>query len=164
MSESELEFSAESEQAIAELIARLPERRACLMPVLELAQEQFGHLSTEILQLVARRLELPAGQVMSTATFYSMYNSRPVGRYHIQVCRNVSCYLRGGDDLLATLARELKIGVGETSEDGVFTLSTVECLASCGTAPALQVNEAYYEEMSREKVLALLAELRGRNE
>ncbi len=89
-----------------------------------------------------------------------MYNKRPVGRYHIQVCRNVSCYLRGSDNVLGALERNLGIRVGETTEDGLFTLSTVECLASCGTAPALQVNETFHEEMTDEKVATLVKNLR----
>jgi NADH-quinone oxidoreductase subunit E len=159
-----MEFSPQNERAIVELLSSLPERRACIMPLLDLAQRQFGSLSPDVLQLVALRLELPPEQIMSTASFYSMYNRQSVGTFHIQVCRNVSCYLRGGDELLSALQDELGIGVGETSADGMFTLSTVECLASCGTAPALQVNDTYHEEMDRAKVLALLTELRGGRE
>jgi NADH-quinone oxidoreductase E subunit len=159
-----MEFSPQNERAIVELLSSLPERTACIMPLLDLARRQFGSLSPDVLQLVALRLELPPEEVMSTASFYSMYSRIPLGRFHIQVCRNVSCYLRGADEILSTLQDELGIGVGETSADGMFTLSTVECLASCGTAPALQVNETYHEDMDQKKVLVLLAELRGGRE
>ena len=155
-----MEFSPENERTLVGLLASFPERRACVMPVLDLAQQQFGSLSPEVLRCVASRLDLPPEQVMATATFYSMYHRHEVGRFHLQVCRNVSCFLRGADEILSTLQEELNIGVGESTSDGMFTLSTVECLASCGTAPAMQVNETYHEEMDRQKVIALLAELR----
>jgi NADH-quinone oxidoreductase E subunit len=156
----ELKFSEASEKAIAEVVARYPERRACVMPTLDIAQRQFGYVSNDVMSLVATRLEVAPELVINTATFYTMYNKRPVGRYHIQVCRNVSCYLRGSDNVLGALERNLGIRVGETTEDGLFTLSTVECLASCGTAPALQVNETFHEEMTDEKVATLVKNLR----
>ena len=156
----ELSFSSENEGKIREALDRYPDPEACLLPTLHLAQEQFGYLNHETMELVATRLGLPPESVISTATFYTMYNKRPVGKYHIQVCCNVSCYLTGSDQVLKALLRELAIGPGETTEDGLFTLSTVQCLASCGTGPALQVNETFHENMDEAKVEALVAALR----
>lgn len=155
-----LSFSTENERRIAEFLRRYPDPRAALLPVLHVAQEQFGYLSYEVMELVAQRLGIPPVEVLSTATFYTMYHKRPVGKYHIEVCANVSCYLRGSDSLLAAIEQELGIRAGETTEDGLFTLSTVECLAACGTAPVLQVNGKLYEMMTPEKARDLVRKLK----
>jgi len=156
----QLEFSADNEARLGRLLAEYPDRQACLLPALYIAQEQFGYLTHEVMELVAERIGMPPGEVLSTATFYTMFRKRPTGKYHIQVCGNVSCFLRGSDRLMTALSKTLGIGDGETSEDGLFTLSTVQCLAACGTAPALQVNDTYYEEMTPEKVVELVGRLR----
>jgi len=155
-----LSFSAENEGRIADLLRRYPDAQACLLPALRLAQEQFGYLTHEAMELVAGRLGLPAPEVLSTATFYTMYNKKPVGRFHVQICANVSCYLKGSDLVLKAVAQELGIKPGETTEDGLFTLSTVECLAACGTAPALQVNDTFHEEMTPDKARQLIRSLK----
>ncbi len=155
----ELSFSPEDRQLIARLRERYPQPDACIMPVLDLAQREFGHLSPEILALVAATLGVLPQRVHSTASFYSMYRFAAVGTYHFQVCSNLCCYLRGGEELLATLESELGIKVGESSADGRFTLSTVECLAACGTAPVLQLNGAYHEGMTPAKAAALVSTL-----
>ncbi len=156
----QLAFSADNEARIGRLLAEYPDPKACLLPALYIAQEQFGYLTHEVMELVAERIGLPPGEVLSTATFYSMFKKRPTGKYHIQVCGNVSCFLKGSDRLMAALEKMLGIRDGETTEDGLFTLSTVQCLAACGTAPALQVNDTYHEEMTPEKVVALVNRLR----
>ncbi len=157
-------FSKESEAKIEKLLNSYPDRQACLLPVLYIAQDEFGCLTGDVMALVARRLELPPERVANTATFYTMYDKQPVGKYHVQVCVNVPCFLRGSDRVLHALEKELNIGPGETTEDGLFTLSTVQCLASCGTAPTIQVNDAFHEAMSVDKVHELIKQLREEQE
>ena len=161
-----LAFSQETEQRFQTLLSRYPNTRAALLPALYLAQDEFGYLSVEAMEYVAERLELPASKVLNVATFYTMYNKRPVGRYHVQVCVSISCALLGAYKLLRYLEKRLDIRVGETSDDGMFTLTEVECLASCGTAPMMQVNDDYYEDLgtdeSAESVLSSMLADAGR--
>ena len=139
-----------------------PRRRARLLAALYIAQEQYGWLSLEAIQRVADRLGLSPGQVRSTASFYTMFKLEPGGKYHIQVCEGLSCYLVGGaDPIIDQVAKTLKIKAGETTPDGKFSLEIVQCLASCGTAPALRVNDELYEQMTAESIEALLAKLSG---
>jgi NADH-quinone oxidoreductase subunit E len=133
-----------------------------LLTALYIAQEQYGHLSREALERVAARLGVPLTEVYSTASFYSLYRTQRTGRYLLQVCDGLSCHLVGGADTLADyLSERLGIKPGQTTSDGQFTLETVQCLASCGTSPALRVNDALYENMTAEKVDELLETLRG---
>jgi NADH-quinone oxidoreductase E subunit len=156
-----LQFSEATLAEYRDLLGRYPERQAALLPTLWLAQREFGWLSEEAIAYVAELMELPAARVAGVASFYTMYNKKPVGRYHIQVCRTLSCALRGAADITASIERHLGIRVGETTPDGLFTLSEVECLASCGTAPMLQLNDDYVENLSVESTLALLDQLKG---
>jgi len=156
-----LVFSQDNENRISQLLEEMPHPRSCVLPVLAIAQEQFGYLGHEVMELVAHRLGQPAESIMSTATFYALLNRKPVGKYHVQVCRSLSCSLRGGDGVLGALERELGISTGETTEDGLVTLSSVECLAACGTAPTIRVNDAYFESMDEEQVVALARRLKG---
>ena len=152
-----------SDAALAEyraLLGRYPTRRAALMPTLWLAQREFGWLSLPVQQYVAELMELPLAWVTSVASFYTMYWKEPKGRWHIQVCRNLSCMLRGGGDVLRAVEDRLGIRHGQRTADGRFSLEEVECLASCGTAPCLQVNNAeYHENLDVPRTLALLERL-----
>jgi len=152
-----------SSAALAEYqaaLARYPERRAALMPTLWLAQREFGWLSPRVLEYVAELMELPLAWVTSVASFYTMYWKEPKGRWHIQVCRNLSCALRGATDIQRALEARLGIRSGERTADGRFSLEEVECLASCGTAPVLQVNNAeYHESLDVPRTLALIERL-----
>ena len=141
------------------LVARYPVPEGALVPVLAMAQEEFGYLSPEAIAYVSELMGLPRSRVYGAATFYSMLNLKPVGRHHIQVCRTLPCALRGAERITEHLKRKLGIGVGETTEDGRFTLSEVECLASCGTAPMMQVNETYYESLSEKKIDEILSKM-----
>jgi len=133
-----------------------------LLTALFIAQEQYGYLTQAAVERVATRLGLPVADVYSMATFYSLYRTKPAGRYVLQVCAGLSCHLVGGAERLVDyLQRKLGIAVGETTYDGMFTLETVQCLASCGTSPAMRVNDALYENMTPEKVDELLETLRG---
>ena len=154
-------FSPDAEQRIQAILARYPadQPMAALIPVLYLAQEEFRYLTVEVMSLVAERLSLPETQVLNTATFYSMLRKKPVGEHHVQVCTNVSCWLRGADDLLAHIERKLGVSLGETTADRKFTLDEVQCLGSCGTAPVVQIDDTYYENLTSEKVDALLDQI-----
>jgi len=155
-----LAFSAASKRRIAELVSRYPRKHAALIPTLYIAQNEFGYLKPEVMELVAAELEIPLASVMATSTFYTMLHKKPVGKYHVQICGNVSCYLRGCDDLIATARQVLGIGLGETTPDGLFTLEEVQCLAACGSAPALQVNKDDHFDVTPQALRALLEQLR----
>jgi NADH-quinone oxidoreductase E subunit len=130
------------------------------MPTLWLAQREFGWLSGPVLEYVAVLMELPLAWVTSVASFYTMYWKEPKGRWHVQVCRNLSCALRGGREIQDALERRLGIRDGERTADGTFSLEEVECLASCGTAPVLQINNAeYHENLDVQRALALIERL-----
>ncbi len=134
-----------------------PAKRAMLLAALYIAQEQYGWLSAEAIRRVASRLALSPGQVYTTASFYTMFKLQPQGRYRIQVCEGLSCYLVGGaEPVIEHVAARLGLRPGETTADGRFTLEVVQCLASCGTAPALRVNDELYENMTGEKIDELL--------
>lgn len=138
-------------------------KQAMLLAALYIAQEQFGWLSDEALQRVAERLDLTVGQVKSTASFYTMFKLEPQGKYRIQVCEGLSCYLVGGaEPIINYVAEKLGIRPGETSPDGKFTLEVVQCLAACGTAPALKVNDDLYENMTLSAIDQLLERLQQR--
>jgi len=155
-----LEFSPEDRREIERLRNLYPQRASAVMPALWLAQKRWGFLSIEAVQAVAKGLDLPEPEVAQVATFYTMYHLAPVGRNVIQVCCTLSCSLAGAEALVEHLEKKLGIGVGETTPDGRVTLKKVECLASCGTAPMLQVNEEkYHEKLDLEAVDRLLAGL-----
>lgn len=153
-----LAFTEKSERRFQEVLGRYPVKKAALMPALYIAQEQWGWLSEEVMEYVAERLELHPSEVTNTATFYTMFRKKPVGKHHVQVCTNLSCYLRGADEVMDRISRRLGIGPGETTADGQVTLDHVECLASCGTAPMMQVNDRYIEDLTPKKVDALIDE------
>jgi len=154
-----VEFPAEQKVEFAAIVARYPERRAALMPTLWLAQKHFGHLSADVMEYVAGLLELTPAFVASVASFYTMYYKKPMGKHHVQVCTNLSCALVGSDRLLACLKERLGIDVGETTADGRFSLDEVECLASCGTAPMMQIDDDYWEDLTPESALAIIERL-----
>ena len=155
-------FGPKASQDIAQIRKRYPTNQAALIPVLFVAQREFNVLTPDVLELVATTLDLPAGKVAATATFYTMLNKEPVGRFHVQVCKNISCYLRGADEVTRAFEDELDIDVGTTSADGCFTLSEVECLAACGRAPVVQVNETYHEWVTPNEAVTLVEQLRAR--
>jgi NADH-quinone oxidoreductase E subunit len=156
-----IQFSSANEAALQRIVARYPVKRAALLPALWLAQEQFGHLSLEVMEYVAERLELKPAFVASVASFYTMFYKRPMGRHHVQVCTNLSCALVGADRIVDCLRERLGIDVGGTTADGKFSLSEVECLASCGTAPMMQVNDDYWENLTPERTLEIIDRLAG---
>ncbi len=156
-----LQFSNETKATFDWLVSRYPEKKAALLPTLWLAQKEFGGwLSPEALSYCARLLDLPPSKAYSVASFYTMYNLQPVGRYKLEVCRTLSCAMAGAFDIIEHLEQKLGIPCGETTPDGKFTLATQECLASCGTGPVMQINGEYYEEnLSAARVDEILARL-----
>ena len=144
-------------------MARYPEgkQKSALLPVLHLAQESFGNwLNAETLDYVAELLQLQSIEVYEVATFYSMYNLKPVGKYTFEVCQTGPCMLRGSDDIIKYIGDTLGIKPGETSADGLFTLKTVECLGACGYAPMMQMGKHYREHLTQEKIDAIINECR----
>ncbi len=156
MTATTITFTPDSEAQFQKVVVRYPEKKAALLPALWIAQRQFGWLSEDVMAYVADRLGLFPAEVKSTATFYSMFYKKPMGRFHVQVCTNLSCYLRGSDELLHRCERRMGIHPGETTADGRFSLDYVECLGSCGTAPMMQVNDDFHEDLTFAKLDALL--------
>jgi NADH-quinone oxidoreductase subunit E len=153
-------ISEAKRQAFDALVARYPERRSALIPLLHEVQAEAGYLSPEAIEWVAGYLGLATADVMSVASFYDMLSLEPVGRHLIYVCQNLSCALLGAEALIRHLEARLGIRMGETTPDGRITLKRMECLAACGAGPALQVDGMYHERMTPEKVDALLDRLR----
>jgi NADH-quinone oxidoreductase subunit E len=153
-------LTQENIQKIESFKKQFPELQAATIPALWVAQQQYGWLSSETIAEVASILGLPEHHVLGVATFYTMFNKKPVGKYHIQVCTNVSCQLLGSVKISEYICNQLKIRPGETTADGRFTISEVECLGSCGTAPVMQVNDDYYEQVTQEKIDTLLREMK----
>jgi len=143
-------------------IARYPEKQAAMLPVLWTVQREQGWISPDAMAWVADRLGCSAAAVQSVVTFYTMFDDGPVGKWKLQVCRTLSCELMGARAVIDRIRERLGIEAGETSEDGVFTLQEVECLASCGTGPMMQCNFKFYENLTPERIDALLDELRAR--
>jgi NADH-quinone oxidoreductase subunit E len=159
-----LTFPPEKLAKVKELISRYPEgkQKSAILPVLHLAQEHFGGwLSPEVMDYVAQLLDILPVEVYEVATFYSMYNLKPVGKYIFEVCQTGPCMINGCDEIIQYIKSTLAIGVGETTSDGMFTLKTVECLGACGYAPMMQLGKFYREHLTREKVDAIISECRN---
>lgn len=156
-------FNKETETSFAKVLKKYPveQKKAALIPALYLVQEQEGYLTLPSMLYVAERLELAPSEVLNTATFYTLLRKKPLGRYHLQVCINVSCFLRGSDRLLEVIEEECGIKPGEISPDRAFSCEEVQCLAACGTAPAMQVNWDYHEEQSAESLKEILQGLKA---
>jgi NADH-quinone oxidoreductase subunit E len=155
-----IEWPEGSRAEVEQALARYPNPRSAVLPVLWVAQRHWGWLSPAALKLVAETVGVPEPEVFGIATFYTMFNLQPVGRHHLQVCMTLSCSLMGADRLFRHLERKLGIGHGETTPDGRFTLRRVECLAACSGAPCLQANFDYYENLDEAQVDALLEKLK----
>lgn len=159
------QFSPAAQAEIKRLLTHYPDdrKKSVLLPLLHIAQAEFGGwVSPEVQDLVAETIGIKPIEVYEVATFYTMYNLKPVGRHVLEICRTGPCMLRGSDELTAHLERITGAKVGETSPDGEFTLKEVECLAACGFAPVVQVREKYYEQLNTEEAVdKLLTELRG---
>jgi NADH-quinone oxidoreductase subunit E len=162
-----IRFSEEALRLIQRIIKRYPEGRqkSAILPVLHLAQAEFdGWLSVPTMDYVASILGIQPVEVYEVASFYSMYNLKPVGKCLIEVCRTGPCWLMGAEDIVRYIEKKLDIRDGETTKDGMFTLKTVECLASCGTAPMMQIGEKYHENLTTDKCDAILNEYKSKGE
>lgn len=158
-----MQFSDQKLQEVQTIIARYPEgkQKSALIPVLHLAQEEFGGwLSSESMDYVATLLKLEPIEVYEVATFYSMFNLKPVGKYMFEVCQTGPCMLRGSDDIVKYIFEKLGIRPGETTADGLFTLKTVECLGACGYAPMMQLGKHYREHLTKERIDQIVEECR----
>ncbi len=159
-----VQFSHEKLDKVNELISRYPQgkQKSALLPVLHLAQQEFGGwLDVNTMDYVASLLQLKPIEVYEVATFYSMYNLKPVGKYIFEVCHTGPCMLNGSDQIISYIKKKLDIGVGETTNDGMFTLKTVECLGACGYAPMMQMGKVYKEHLTPEKVDQIIEECRN---
>lgn len=154
-----IEFTPEELEKIEEIKSHYPEQKAALMPVLWMAQKKFGWISTEVKTYVAGLLGLPYAHVHGVASFYTMYFKKQMGKYHIQVCTNVSCMLRGGEEIFMKVSEKLGIKHLETTPDGIFSLEEVECMGACGGAPMVAINEDYHENVSWDEVERLIDDL-----
>ena len=160
-----VEFSKNSMDKVNEIISRYPEgkHKSALLPVLHMAQEEFGGwLDVPVMDYVASVLKIEPIEVYEVASFYSMYNLSPVGKYLFEVCQTGPCMLNGSDDIIAYIKEKLNIAVGETTADGMFTLKTVECLGACGYAPMMQLGKIYKEHLTKEKVDDIIAGCRAK--
>ena len=158
-----MEFSEEKLNKVNEIMKRYPEgkHKSALLPVLHLAQDEFGGwLDTPVMDYVATLLKIEPIEVYEVASFYSMYNLKPVGKYLFEVCQTGPCMLNGSDQIIDYIKQKLNIGVGETTTDGLFTLKTAECLGACGYAPMMQLGKTYREHLTKEKVDAIVEECR----
>ncbi len=153
-------FSEKARGEFDRIVSRYPNREAAILPALHLTQREFGHVSDEAIRYVAGLVGVSAARVEGVATFYTMYNRKAVGKYHVQICRNISCSLLGAEHLIERVSKKLGIKPGQTTADGRITLSQVECLGSCGTAPVMQVNDDYYENLTADSIDRILDGLR----
>jgi len=154
-------FTPEQLATIHALVKRYPHARSALLPALHLAQDIFGHLSIEVQQLVADTLGVRLMAVREVVTFYTMFREQPSGKFRLEVCTNIGCCLNGANELVRHLCEELGIKVGETTEDGLFTVTEVECAGACSGAPVVQINNHYHERVSCEEMDAMVETMRG---
>ena len=158
-------FSKNSLDKVAEIISRYPEgkQKSALLPVLHMAQDEFGGwLDVPVMDYVATLLNIEPIEVYEVASFYSMYNLKPVGKYMFEVCHTGPCMVSGSDSIIDYIKQKLNIGVGETTTDGMFTLKTVECLGACGNAPMMQLGKHYREHLTKAKVDSIIEECRAK--
>jgi len=156
-----MKFSDEFEQRFSEMIGHYPTKRSVLVPTLLYAQDEVGFLSDEVVQEIAGRLELTELEVRNVISYYSLLTTRPRGKYNVQVCTNIACMLRGGEELFTHCKKRLGIGHKGTTPDGVFTLEEVECIGACSWAPAIQVNYDFHENLTPEKLDKVLDGYKG---
>src|SRR5215469_3936472 len=155
-----MRFSDEFESRFAEMVPHYPTKRSALVPTLLYAQDEVGYLSDEVIAEIAGRLEVTELEVRNVISYYSMLTTKPRGRYNVQVCTNISCMIRGGEQILGHCAKQLGIQNKQTTSDGMFSLEEVECIGACSWAPAAQVNYDFHENLTPEKMDGILAEYR----
>lgn len=160
--QGEFKLTSAGERELEDILSRYPNTMAACIPALHLCQGENGWVSPAVIDFVARRLDLPTAHVKGVVTFYTLFNQHPVGKHQVWVCRTLSCALRGSDAVLAHCEKKLGVKVGGTTADGKVTLRTAECLASCGTAPMMQVDKDYYENLTLQSVDEILDRILAR--
>jgi NADH-quinone oxidoreductase subunit E len=158
--EKKLALPPESKALIQKELKRYEQKLSALIPCLFEAQKVFGHITPEVIDLLAMEMDIPPSRVSEVANFYTMFNKKPVGKYHIQVCTNISCAMVGARETAAYICHRLGVRPEQMSPDGRFTVSHVECLGSCGTAPMAQINDDYHENLTHAKIDKLLETLK----
>jgi len=153
-------FSAETEARFQHLVSIYPQKRSALIPMLLMAQREQGYITSEAMEYIAAYLGLSASDVESTLTFYTLLRRKPAGKYHILICTNLACMLQGSDEIEACVKRKLGVELGQVTQDGLFSAIEFECLGSCTTAPVLQVNGEFHENLTAQSVEALIDNLR----
>jgi NADH-quinone oxidoreductase subunit E len=157
-------WSPEQEAKIAEILSRYPDKKSAIMPVLWLVQENWGWIDLDAMRLVAKTLELSPSHVHSVASFYTMFKKQPTGKYFIQICHTLPCWISGTDKIVSYLEKTLQLDEHGNSADGLFTVLRVECLASCGSAPMAQINDDFYERLTPALVDEIIAAFRSGKE
>lgn len=158
---SAFRLSSEGLEAVQKELKRYEARESAIIPALYIAQkENQGWVNSAVIHHLSSVMEIPESKINEVFRFYTMFNTKPVGKYHVQVCTNISCALEGGRELVRYICKELKIGLDQVTEDGRFTVSKVECLGSCGTAPMMQVNDTYHENLRPESAMNILRGLK----
>jgi NADH-quinone oxidoreductase subunit E len=157
-----MNFSDEFEARFAEMVPHYPTKRSALVPTLLYAQDEVGFLSDEVIAEIAGRLDLTELEVRNVISYYSMLTTKPRGKFHVQVCTNISCMVRGGEEILQHCAAKLGVGHKQTTADGLFSLEEVECIGGCSWAPAVQVNYDFHENLTAQKMDAVLDGYRKR--
>jgi len=155
-----VKFSEEFEKRLAEMVPHYPTKRSALVPTLLYAQDEIGFLSDEVIAELAGRLDLTELEVRNVISYYSMLTTKPRGQFNVQVCTNISCLVRGGEEIFDHCAKKLGVGDRGTSRDGLFTLEEVECIGACSWAPAAQVNYDFHENLTTEKIDEVLEQYR----
>ncbi len=150
----------ESKDFIQKELKRYETKESALIPALFEAQKVFGHITPEVIEILAHEMDIPPSRVNEVAQFYTMFNKVPVGKYHIQVCTNISCAMLGARETVDTFCKKIGVKKDEVSGDGRFTVSAVECLGSCGTAPMAQINDKFYENLTDQKIDQIIRELK----
>ena len=155
------QLSPEGLSQVKKELARYETKESAIIPALYIAQkENKGWVSDDVIRSLSAAMDIPESKITEVFTFYSMFNQKPVGRFHIQICATLSCHVNGASDLIKSICKELKVGMDEMTEDGRFTISRVECLGSCGTAPMMQVNDVYHENLTPESAMSILRGLK----
>lgn len=155
-------LTPQSIDAMKDRVKKYPRRKSAILPALTIAYRDAGYVNPDIYREISQALGVPEVEIAEAATFYTMFPKEPTGKYLIQVCHNISCALLGADSLLTYLEDKLGIHCGETTADNMFTIITVECLGSCATAPMVQINHDFYEQLTREKIDSILDDLRAK--
>jgi NADH-quinone oxidoreductase subunit E len=155
-------FSAETEAKFKHLVSIYPKKRSALIPMLLVAQKEHGYVKPETIEYIGKYLDLNASEVDSIMSFYTLLHRHPMGKYHIMICTNLACMLRGSDDIEACVKRKLGVGPGQITPDGLFSAIEFECLGSCTTAPVMQINGEFYENLDVKKTEDILDDLRKR--